>query len=485
MKTPINGTTLVWFRQDLRLKDNPALHYAADIGSVLPVFILDEDCPKHAQIGEASQWWLHHSLHALNASLDDKLHMQKGHATEILLDIISTHDITHIVWNRCYEPWQIKRDSQLKQQLVDMGIQVKSFNSHLLWEPWQVLKKDETPYKVFTPYYRKGCLTKTAPRMPVARPENLTTAYKPDLDNGLDSLALMPSIDWYDTIAKTWLPGEEGAAKRLSEFLPEGAKDYKNNRDFPKLGATSKLSPHLHFGEISPNQVWYAGIHALNGNLDNQGLDCYLSELGWREFSHYLLYHFPHIPEQNFSPKFEHFPWRTDNESLLAWQRGQTGIPIVDAGMRELWQTGTMHNRVRMVVASFLVKNLLVHWREGERWFWDCLLDADLAANSASWQWVAGTGADAAPYFRIFNPVTQGQKFDSQGDYVKRYCPELSKLPEKYIHNPWDAPQNILDYAKVKLGANYPRPLVDLKASRQRALDALADAKQLAEQANS
>ncbi|MFT2090076.1 cryptochrome/photolyase family protein [Paraglaciecola sp. 2405UD69-4] len=478
----MNATTLVWFRQDLRLKDNPALHFAAEQGSVLPIYVLDDNCPEHAQIGGASQWWLHQSLQSLNASLDDKLHIQKGDATKILLNIINELDIKQVVWNRCYEPWQIKRDSQIKQQLTDMGVKVKSFNSHLLWEPWEVLKKDETPYKVFTPYYRKGCLTKTAPRMPIAKPENLSIEFKADLDKGIDSLALMPSINWYDTMATTWTPGEEGAAKGLSEFLPAGAKQYKEKRDFPGLGATSKLSPHLHFGEISPNQIWYAGIHALDGNIDNSGLDCYLSELGWREFSYYLLYHFPHIPEQNFSPKFEHFPWRTDNDSLQAWQRGQTGIPIVDAGMRELWQTGTMHNRVRMIVASFLVKNLLIHWREGERWFWDCLLDADLAANSASWQWVAGTGADAAPYFRIFNPVTQGQKFDSQGDYVKRFCPELSKLPDKYIHNPWDAPQNILDYAGITFGENYPRPLVDLKATRQRALDALADAKHLAEQ---
>jgi deoxyribodipyrimidine photo-lyase len=288
----------------------------------------------------------------------------------------------------------------------------------------------------------------------------------------------MPETNWHDKIETMWTPGEQGAATHLSDFLPSGAKEYKNKRDFPDLGATSKLSPHLHFGEISPNQIWYAAIDALNGDTEDTGLDCYLSELGWREFSHSLLFHFPHIPQKNFSPKFEYFPWRSDDAALDAWKNGQTGIPIVDAGMRELRQTGTMHNRLRMVVGSFLVKNLLINWREGERWFWDCLLDADLAANSASWQWIAGTGADAAPYFRIFNPVTQGQRFDVKGDYVKRYCPELSKLPDKYIHNPWDAPNNILDYAGVKLGENYPKPLVDLKVSRQRALDALAQSKQ-------
>lgn len=474
----ISASTLMWFRQDLRLRDNPALSFASEHGAVLPVYIFDTHSPEHFIPGGASKWWLHQSLKALNASLNDQLHCIKGDASNILIELVKAQGIKRVVWNRGYEPWQIKRDTQLKKQLTDAGIDVHSFNSHLLWEPWQVLKKDETPYKVFTPYYRRGCLSKTAPRMPVGVPKNLSIEYLDQLDEGIDSLELMPDINWYSTIKEMWTPGEEGAAQLLSEFLPGGAKEYKNKRDFPDLGATSKLSPHLHFGEISPNQIWYAGINALNGNTEDAGLDCYLSELGWREFSHYLLFHFPHIPQKNFSPKFEHFPWRTDKASLKAWQQGQTGIPIVDAGMRELWQTGTMHNRVRMVVASFLVKNLLIDWREGERWFWDCLLDADLAANSASWQWVAGTGADAAPYFRIFNPVTQGQRFDVKGDYVKRFCPELSKMPDKYIHNPWEAPQNILDYAGVKLGKTYPKPLVDLKASRQRALDALAQSKQ-------
>lgn len=474
----ISASTLMWFRQDLRLRDNPALSFASEHGAVLPVYIFDTHSPEHFILGGASKWWLHQSLKALNASLNDQLHCIKGDASNILIELVKAQGIKRVVWNRGYEPWQIKRDTQLKKQLTDAGIDVHSFNSHLLWEPWQVLKKDETPYKVFTPYYRRGCLSKTAPRMPVGVPKNLSIEYLDQLDEGIDSLELMPDINWYSTIKEMWTPGEEGAAQLLSEFLPGGAKEYKNKRDFPDLGATSKLSPHLHFGEISPNQIWYAGINALNGNTEDAGLDCYLSELGWREFSHYLLFHFPHIPQKNFSPKFEHFPWRTDKASLKAWQQGQTGIPIVDAGMRELWQTGTMHNRVRMVVASFLVKNLLIDWREGERWFWDCLLDADLAANSASWQWVAGTGADAAPYFRIFNPVTQGQRFDVKGDYVKRFCPELSKMPDKYIHNPWEAPQNILDYAGVKLGKTYPKPLVDLKASRQRALDALAQSKQ-------
>lgn len=477
MRIPINTSTLVWFRQDLRLRDNPALSFATSLGSVVPLYIADTGCPNHFQIGEASQWWLHHSLKSLNASLNNKLHCVSGDAFDILIERVKTQGIKRVVWNRCYEPWQIKRDAKIKTQLSEMGIEVKSFNANLLWEPWQVLKKDGTPYKVFTPYYRRGCLSQASPRVPIAAPQHVDIQYDQNFDQGLDSLGLMPNIDWYKTMDSLWQPGELGASKKLSEFLPQGAKQYKEQRDFPSISATSKLSPHLHFGEISPNQIWYAAIDSLDGNTEDVGLDCYLSELGWREFSHYLLFHFPTIPTENFSAKFKFFPWRKDPESLEAWQKGQTGFPIIDAGMRELWLTGTMHNRVRMVVGSFLVKNLLLDWREGERWFWDCLLDADLAANSASWQWVAGTGADAAPYFRIFNPLLQGQKFDPKGEYVRHYCPELSKVPDKFIHNPWDAPKQIMEYAKVELGKDYPLPIVDLKASRQRALDALAESK--------
>jgi deoxyribodipyrimidine photo-lyase len=470
---------VVWFRQDLRLRDNPALTYAASLGPVIPLYILDSHCPEHEKIGAASRWWLHQSLLSLDASLGQQLHCLVGDAVEQIIQLVKAQGITRMVWNRCYEPWQIKRDTLLKQSLKALGVEVQSFNGQLLWEPWQVLKKDQTPYKVFTPYYRRGCLSKTAPRVPVAAPSNLQIDYLEQYDQGLDTLKLMPTIDWYESMQALWQPGEAGAADRLQAFLPKGAGAYKDQRDIPSAKGTSGLSAHLHFGEISPNQIWYASLGSVPLDQQNIGLDCYLSELGWREFSHYLLYHFPSLPHKNFSPKFESFPWRTDPQALKAWQLGQTGIPIIDAGMRELWQTGTMHNRVRMVVGSFLVKNLLIHWHHGERWFWDCLLDADLAANSASWQWIAGTGADAAPYFRIFNPVLQGQRFDPQGHYVKRYCPELSKIPDKFLHNPWDAPPEILKYAGVELGNQYPAPIVDLKASRHRALDALAQSKEL------
>ena len=474
MSQPI---TLYWVRQDLRLQDNPALSFAASQGPVLAVYILDDQTPDLRQPGGASCWWLHNSLTRLNQKMQGNLHFLKGRADELLGDIINRHDIQQVVWNRRYEPGQIEQDKQIKSQLADKGIKVKSFNSNLLWEPWTVTKQDGSPYKVFTPYYRKGCLSQPAPRYPTPVPENLMWLRDDDSDSGLDAFELLPDIKWYQTMQNTWKPGEEGASENLSRFLRDAVRDYKDERNIPSRPGTSNLSPHLHFGEISPNQVWYAAIDALNGNIEQAGLDCYLSELGWREFSHYLLYHFPNLPTENFAAQFNTFPWRKDHQSLRAWQQGNTGIPIIDAGMRELWQTGYMHNRVRMVVASFLVKNLLIDWREGERWFWDCLLDADLAANSASWQWVAGCGADAAPYFRIFNPVLQGEKFDKNGDYVRHYCPELSAVPDKYIHAPWQAPTDILDNAGVILGETYPHPVVDLKASRQRALDALATTK--------
>lgn len=472
-------TTLVWFRQDLRTTDNPALHYACENGPVMPLYILEQDCPAQFQHGGASRWWLNKSLASLNDALDGQLHLRSGDPTDIIPLVLEKTGIKRVVWNRCYEPWRITRDKQLKTALKNAGIEVVSFNGSCLWEPWDVLKADQTPYKVFTPYYRKGCLKKSSPRFPLAAPEHINTFYDGAEDEGLPSLGLHPAINWYEEMEAQWCPGEQGAADKLSRFLTEAVGHYKDARNIPSVTGTSRLSPHLHFGEISPNQAWYAAIDAYQGNTEDPDLDCYLSELGWREFSYYLLYHFPTIPSDNFNKKFDRFPWRSDvTGELQAWQKGKTGIPIVDAGMRELWHTGYMHNRVRMIVGSFLVKNLLIDWREGERWFWDCLLDADLASNSASWQWVAGSGADAAPYFRIFNPVTQGQKFDPDGRYVSKWCPELSKMPGKFIHNPWDAPDNILAYAGVIAGQTYPRPLVDLKVSRQRALDAFAHLKE-------
>lgn len=469
--------TLVWFRQDLRLSDNPALVSACEKGKILPLFIWDSTCPEQFVPGGASKWWLHHSLISLNEQLEHKLLCLKGDPVSLLLDLIKQSGIKRVVWNRCYEPWQIKRDTQIKQTLNENGIEVHSFNGNLLWEPWQITKQDGSPYKVFTPYYKRGCLNAPAPRIPLPTPNIELMQDVQLMSDQIKHLGLLPEFNWYEEMKQNWLPGEQGAKQQLSKFLSTPVTHYKKERDIPSVQGTSLLSPHLHFGEISPNQIWYAAVDALQGNVDHPDLNCFLSELGWREFSYYLLYHFPDIPEKNFNPLYNHFRWLTDEPSLEAWKRGQTGIPIIDAGMRQLWRTGYMHNRVRMIVGSFLVKNLLIDWRHGERWFWDCLLDADLASNSASWQWVAGTGADAAPYFRIFNPVLQGEKFDPQGAYVKHYCPELADMPDKYIHQPWNAPEMVLREAGLTLGKEYPKPIVDLKASRQRALDTLASCK--------
>ncbi|BFT30344.1 deoxyribodipyrimidine photo-lyase [Alteromonas sp. D210916BOD_24] len=474
MAVPVS---IVWFRQDLRVKDNLALNGACDLGKIIPIYIYDDTNSSDKALGEASQWWLHHSLVSLNERLHGHLQIFKGDPRQILPALMESCNAQAIFWNRCYEPWQIKRDKEIKKNLVEQGFEVHSSNGSLLWEPMKVLKKDNTPYRVFTPYYRKGCLNQSEPRYPKAPPARITYADTSIKDDGLKALQLLPTVKWDTTMQAQWQPGEEGAADNLAKFIEGPLNDYKNGRDIPSLEGTSRLSPYLHFGEISPNQIWYA----VKGNADNMqesSVDTFLSELGWREFSYYLLYHFPTLPNKNFNAKFDKFPWRQDPQSLKAWQTGQTGIPIVDAGMRELWQTGYMHNRVRMIVGSFLVKNLLISWIEGERWFWDTLLDADLASNSASWQWIAGSGADAAPYFRIFNPVLQGEKFDKDGQYVRHYCPELTRLPNKYIHKPWEAPNTIANDAGIELGRTYPKPIVDLKASRQRALDAFQEIKE-------
>ncbi|MBE1300392.1 MAG: deoxyribodipyrimidine photo-lyase [Alteromonadaceae bacterium] len=467
--------TIVWFRQDLRISDNPALLHACAQGEIIPVFIQDHHNAR--QQGAASDWWLHHSLTSLNASLEDRLQIYQGSSLKVLKELCDQYGATQVVWNRLYEPAIIKRDTEIKESLHGSGITVKSFNGRLLWEPMQILKKDQTPYKVFTPYYRKGCLQAQPPRTPNVTPKDMRIIERAETSMTVGQLKLLPLIDWCSEFSQHWNPGEEGAKDKLQNFIKNAAQSYKRDRNIPDIQGTSRLSPHLHFGEMSPNQIWYAILDNLDPN--DEDIDCYLSELGWREFSHYLLFHFFHMEIQNFNAKFNHFPWKKDENLLTAWQKGLTGIPIVDAGMRELRQTGYMHNRVRMIVGSFLVKNLLLDWREGEAWFWDCLLDADLAANVASWQWVAGSGADAAPYFRIFNPVTQGQRFDENGEYVKRYCPELKKLPPKFIHDPWNAKPDILRACGVELGNTYPKPLVDLKTSRQEALDAFQVLKQV------
>ena len=469
--------TIHWFRQDLRLRDNPALYAAARSDEVLPVYILDDASAGAWAMGGASRWWLHHSLNALNQSLRGRLLLLAGNAEEQLPELVRRYNVDEVVWNDCWEPWRIQQDVRIHQQLAAIGVSVKTFNGSLLWHPTSILKKDGTPYRVFTPFYRKGCLNAAPPREPLTAPRSLALFELPvSSGKSLDELGLLPDKLWGIPLAQHWLEegrgiGEASAHQKLKDFLPSGLNGYQEGRNFPARANVSNLSAHLHFGELSPNQVWYESAAVTTEAMETD-LDCFHSELGWREFSNYLLYHFPSLPEKNFQSKFDGFPWHHSSKLMKRWQQGQTGYPIVDAGMRELWQTGVMHNRVRMIVGSFLVKNLLQHWQQGQRWFWDCLVDADLASNSASWQWVAGSGADAAPYFRIFNPVTQGQKFDQDGEYVRRYVPEIAGLPQKNLFDPWNAPDSVLQEAGVELGKNYPNPMVQLQSSRAEALEA-------------
>jgi deoxyribodipyrimidine photo-lyase len=410
---------------------------------------------------------LHQSLEALSASLEGGLLCYQGDPLAILKALVVKHGVTHVYWHRAYSAAHIARDTEIKQALRAMGVSVVTENGRLLWEPWTIHKADGTPYQVFTPFYRKGCLQAPPPRFPLEPPTGVT--YLPDSEAlPVEALGLMTPLPWGEAMLSQWRVGEEAAFDRLDDFLAHGLAHYKEGRNYPAKPYVSRLSPHLRWGEISPNQVWYAAKET----AEDDHVDHFCSELGWREFSYSQLYCYPDLPEQNLKAQFDAFSWREDPVHLSAWQRGQTGIPLVDAGMRELWQTGYIHNRVRMVVGSFLVKNLRLDWRAGERWFWDALVDADLASNSASWQWVAGCGADAAPYFRIFNPVTQGQKFDPQGEYIRRFVPEIAALPDRYLAAPWTAPAAVLAEAGVVLGETYPQPIVDLKASREAALEA-------------
>ena len=451
--------SLHWFRNDLRLTDNPAL-IAASENDVLPVYILDSEDLK--DMGQASKLWLHHSLNQLNESLEGKLHFIQGDSINEIRKLIDSEQIDAIYWNRVFEPKKRSKDNDLIKSLeIDYHI----FNGSLLWEPESILKDDGTPYKVFTPFYRKGCIKAgKTPREPLPKAKlNFISAQD---QTSLDELNLLPVHPWKKKIASKWEMGEDSAMKRLDDFLENGIQNYKEGRNYPAKSFVSRLSPHLHFGELSPNQIWFK-TRAMG---DDKNIDHFCSELGWREFSHYLIHHFSFMLKENLNSNFDAFPWENNADFIQSWKLGETGYPIVDAGMKELWETGYMHNRVRMIVGSFLVKNLLTHWSYGRDWFNECLVDADLANNTASWQWVAGTGADAAPYFRIFNPVKQGQDFDKDGEYTKKYLPQLSKMPDKYLFYPWEAPKELLADAGVKLGENYPHPIVELKSSRENAL---------------
>lgn len=473
-------TTIVWFRQDLRLADNPALAEAAGRGAVLPVYILDEGGPERP--GGASRWWLHHSLAALRKDLPGLL-LLRGDPAALLADLARRTGAEAVFWNRCYEPGAIARDTALKAALSESVLEVRSFNASLLNEPWELKTKSGGPFKVFTPFWKAALAGEFSPPKPAPGALDLAPASGGCELADFDLLPHTP--DWAKGWDDQWCPGERGALARFQAFLDAGLSGYGSGRDRPDQAHVSRLSPHLHFGEISPRQiVAMTRFRTDRDHLTGRDGDKFLSEVGWREFAHHLLYHFPELPGENWKPAFDAYPWADNPAGLRAWRRGQTGYPMVDAGMRELWQTGYMHNRVRMVAASFLVKHLRVHWKHGADWFWDTLVDADLANNSAGWQWVAGCGADAAPYFRIFNPVTQGRKFDPVGDYVRRFVPELAGLDTRYIHAPFEAPELELTAAGIELGRTYPRPIVDHGAARKAALEGYESVRNAGQQAS-
>nr|WP_282571432.1 deoxyribodipyrimidine photo-lyase [Methylonatrum kenyense] len=464
---------MVWFRRDLRLHDNPALLAACAHSAVIPIYL---HCPAEDgdwKAGGASRWWLHHSLTALATALrsrGSRLIIRRGeNSRDLLQQLIEETGATAVHWNRLYESATRDRDAAVKSALRDRGLDAHGHNAALLREPWMVKTQTGTPYRAFTPFWRAASKGSFAAPRPAPQTLQAPANWPQGLDP--DELGLLPRIRWDQGLEDSWTPGEDGAWQRLQAFLRSRLADYDARRDLPAVDGTSRLSPHLHFGEIGPRQI----VSALQELPRGKDRDSFLSEIGWREFAHHLLYQNPEMPDVPLDHRFERFPWSDGQDaSLQAWQRGETGIPIVDAGMRQLWQIGWMHNRVRMIVGSLLTKNLRVPWQRGEAWFWDTLVDADLASNSMGWQWIQGSGADAAPYFRIFNPIRQGERFDPDGDYVRRWVPELARLPAKFIHAPWQAPAPELNQAGLRLGHDYPQPIVDLANSRKQALDAYA-----------
>ncbi len=477
--TTQSNTAILWLRQDLRVADNPALRACCDNASRLAIVFIDDPTEQTVStLGAASRVWLHHSLQKLDDELrrrGQRLLLMRGESHKVLNALIKGCNADFLAWNRCYDPASRARDTKIKQKLGEL-VEVKSFNGILNAEPWEMLKSDGTPYRVYTPFYRRVA-SEFPPTRPLAAPKTLPgpvdqteldALAKPASVHTLEELKLLPSTDWHTGMMRTWFVGESAAMKKLKVFLRQHVDNYGEARNLPAQSGTSRMSAHLHFGEISPRQILHRIFDHADGELEpGSGAEIFAKEIVWREFAYHLLYYFPDTVDQPMDSRFAKFPWPTlQTDHLQRWQRGMTGVPIVDAGMRELWQTGWMHNRVRMIVASYLIKNLLIPWQQGESWFRDTLVDADLASNVMGWQWTAGSGADAAPYFRVFNPVLQGEKFDRDGEYVKRWVPELADVPVKFIHKPWELA------SELRENFSYPHPLVDLKVSRQRALEA-------------
>ncbi|WP_244490276.1 deoxyribodipyrimidine photo-lyase [Rhizobium sp. Root483D2] len=470
-----SGTSIiVWFRKDLRLGDNHALHAAAQTGrDIIPVYIREPADSENGPLGAAQGWWLHHSLKSLETDLDgigSRLVLRSGRPDAALADLIDETGACDIYWNRRYDPKGIAVDTPLKDQLSDQGVTVKSFAGQLLHEPLRLKTGSGTPYKVYTPFWR-ALEASGEPDHPLDRPDKLAVPDRWPASDDLASWKLLPQKpDWAKSFSEVWTPGEAAALERLEAFVDDGLSGYKTRRDLPSVDGTSGLSPYLAMGEISPARIWHATRNLHNVPADD--VITFRKELAWRDFSYHLLFHNPDLPRENLNRKYDAFAWSGTSGAFDRWTKGETGYPVVDAGMRQLWRHGTMHNRVRMIVASFLIKDLLIDWRRGEAWFRDTLVDADPASNAASWQWVAGSGADASPFFRVFNPILQGEKFDPDGIYVKTFVPELRDLPAKFVHRPFEAPEAVLKTAGVTLGKTYPQPLVDHAKARDRALAA-------------
>ncbi|MCJ8521271.1 deoxyribodipyrimidine photo-lyase [Pseudorhizobium tarimense] len=461
---------ILWFRRDLRLSDNAALSAAVETGAPLIAIFIREPAPTTVMpLGAAQAWWLHHSLTALANDLKDRgadLVLASGRAEDVLAEVAKETCASTVYFNRCYERDDIDRD--IARDLKREGVAVEAFHGQLLQDPQVVRTGAGKPFRVFTPFW-KAMQALGEPRDTVEAPKTLPGfAFSPRSER-LEDWDLLPHRpNWAASFENIWHPGEAGAHERLSDFIENGLSDYREGRDVPARDVTSRLSPHLAHGEITPAQAW----HATSGlaGVDPAQVTHFRRELAWRDFSYNLLVTFPDLATRNWNSSFDGFQWSFDRKHFRAWTKGLTGYPIVDAGMRQLWQEGYMHNRVRMITASFLIKDLMIDWRKGEDWYWDTLVDADPANNAASWQWVAGSGADASPFFRIFNPILQGEKFDPDGDYVRRYVPELAKLNRKYVHRPFEAPEMVLQQAGIVLGQTYPKPIVDHASARDRAL---------------
>lgn len=464
--------TIVWFRKDLRILDHPALWEASKRGEVIPVYIWSLEDDHDDQLGEASKWWLHFSLKALSERLRQQgmqLIIRQGDRLSILREIIGESQANAVYFNQRYEPLSRKCDQQIKSILIEENIDVKSFHGSLLFDPESITNQQSHPYKVFTPFW-KHCIKKTI-QAPLSLPPIVYSSKKKLYSLEVDDLDLVSGIQWHQKLLRYWTPGEIGAMNQWQDFIKEQLVDYKLKRDDLERYHVSRLSPHLAFGELSPRLIGHKLLNNEPNEMDDNGA-FFIKQLIWREFSYHQLIHNPHCIGTPIRSEYIHFPWKEDEHFLTLWKKGKTGYPLVDAGMRELWETGYMHNRVRMIAASFLVKHLLIPWTKGADWFKETLVDFDLANNTMGWQWVSGCGVDAAPYFRIFNPVLQGEKFDRDGYYVRRWIPELAALPNEYIHQPWKAPKEMLHGLGIVLGRTYPYPIIDHSYARQRALHA-------------